>query len=99
VTVSSFLHLALIGVLALSISGCGRKGALDPPPGSSAQQGVPQMQTDYRRAPVDPANPSQPLEPGQPGQGGQLGLTEDEYGNPVVSRGRKKPFLLDPILN
>jgi predicted small lipoprotein YifL len=77
VTASPFLRLALVGVLALSISGCGRKGALDPPPRASAQQA-----------------------PGQePGQPGQAGLTEDEYGNPVVSQGRKKPFLLDAILN
>jgi predicted small lipoprotein YifL len=83
VTASPFLRLALVGVLALSISGCGRKGALDPPPRASAQQ----------------APGQEPGQPAQPGQPGQAGLTEDEYGNPVVSQGRKKPFLLDAILN
>lgn len=37
VTVRPFLHLALIGVLALPVSACGRKGGLDPPPRTSAQ--------------------------------------------------------------
>jgi predicted small lipoprotein YifL len=84
VTVSPFLRLVLAGVLALSLTACGRKGALDPPPRTSAQQ-----------APAQP----EPGQPAQPGQAGQTGLTEDEHGNPVVSQGRKKPFPLDAILN
>jgi predicted small lipoprotein YifL len=88
VTATALLRLVLVGALAVSISGCGRKGPLDPPPRASAQQ-----------APGQPVEPGQPAQPGQPGQPGQAGLTEDEYGNPVVSQGRKKPFLLDAILN
>lgn len=82
VTVSPFLRLVLVGMVALSLGGCGRKGALDPPPRTSAQQA-----------------PAQPGDPGQPAQPGQAGMTEDEYGNPVVSQGRKRSFPLDAILN
>ena len=54
-TVSPFLRLVLAGVLALSLTACGRKGALDPPPRTSAQQ-----------APAQP----EPGQPGQAGQTG-----------------------------
>ena len=32
----SLISLALVGAFALSVAGCGRKGALDPPPGGYA---------------------------------------------------------------
>lgn len=79
VTASPFLHLVLVGMVALSLAGCGRKGALDPPPRTSAQQA--------------------PGQPGAPAQSEAPAMTEDEFGNPIVSQGRKRPFPLDAILN
>jgi len=105
VTASPFLRLAVLGVVALSIAGCGRKGALDPPPGVTQQQqvGVPQMESRRSSSNVAPI-PGTAVNPGefgpprqQPAQSAEP--TEDEHGNPIVSQGRKKPFLLDPILN
>lgn len=32
----SLISLALVGAFALALAGCGRKGALDPPPGGYA---------------------------------------------------------------
>jgi predicted small lipoprotein YifL len=37
--------IAGLTVLALGLSGCGRKGPLDPPPGASAAPGTQQAQT------------------------------------------------------
>jgi predicted small lipoprotein YifL len=51
------LRLAVIGALALSfaLSGCGRKGALDPPPRSVAQPAGQQTQQDpSQRAAAEP---------------------------------------------
>jgi predicted small lipoprotein YifL len=58
VTAFSPLRLAVIGALALSfaLSGCGRKGGLDPPPRSVAQSnGQQQPQQDpSQRAAAEP---------------------------------------------
>jgi predicted small lipoprotein YifL len=42
-----FAHLAVIGVLAaaFALAGCGRKGALDPPPGATAEKPAKQQST------------------------------------------------------
>jgi predicted small lipoprotein YifL len=55
------LRLATIGALAaaLALAGCGRKGALDPPPGASPDattvNGQPVMGSDKNpRAPIGP---------------------------------------------
>jgi predicted small lipoprotein YifL len=65
VTASSLFRLAAIGVLALSfaLSGCGRKGPLDPPPRAQAQPGEQVQQepagptTDAYGNPIPPPGP------------------------------------------
>ena len=44
-----FANLAVIGVLAaaFALAGCGRKGALDPPPGASTEQPAKQKTTAF----------------------------------------------------
>jgi predicted small lipoprotein YifL len=51
------LRLAAIGALAAAVllTGCGRKGPLDPPPSASAQPAEPeQLQVDAEGRPVAP---------------------------------------------
>jgi predicted small lipoprotein YifL len=80
--------LLVLTVAGLALAGCGRKGGLDLPPQSSAR---PLAETD--RAVEPDANSAA-------GKGAAL------FGNPnaddnqsVAAKGRKKPFLLDPLLD
>jgi predicted small lipoprotein YifL len=88
-----YLRLALVGALAVSLglAACGRKGALDPPPGASLE-GVPQ--------------PNMPnlisSNPGTAPIGGQVkdnnpGVGPD--GQPLAPTGPKKRIPLDVLLN
>ena len=70
-------------VLAATLSACGRKGPLDPPPASSAVQ----------QGPVEEPAPASGAQP----TAAQTGY--DEQGRPVAPRGQRKPFLLDWLLN
>jgi predicted small lipoprotein YifL len=79
--------IILLGVAALALAGCGRKGPLDlPPTASSAQtpvQGPAATDTEAEQA----SKPS---------------VFNPTYGAdapPTAPRGTKKPFILDPILN
>ncbi len=85
-------HLALAAALlaALSLGACGRKGGLDIP-----------MSTDL----AEPAPPPPPLPateagpptlPGTPAPIAHNGF--DSAGNPVAPAGRRKSFILDPLL-
>ena len=78
---SSGLTLVLLGVLALALGGCGRKGPLDLPPSAASQVAVP-ADSDTERA-------------------AQPGVFNPNYGSdaaPAATKGRKKAFVLDPLL-
>jgi predicted small lipoprotein YifL len=81
---SSGWAIILLSVSALALGGCGRKGPLDLPPSANAP---PQATT----APdSDAARAAQP------------GVFNPTYGAdapPEAPKGRKKPFILDPLLN
>jgi predicted small lipoprotein YifL len=87
----------MIGALAVALllAGCGRKGPLDPPPGSGLQSGAPVQ------APPPAAGPA-----GLTGPGGLAGPPVrgarqdfDENGRPIAPPGEKKHFFLDWLLN
>ena len=73
-----------VSLAALTLSACGRKGPLDlPPTGSQSSSGAPTPDSDAQRA----ATPS---------------VFNSNYGNdapPTASKGAKKPFILDPLLD
>jgi predicted small lipoprotein YifL len=74
----------LLAAAALALAGCGRKGPLDPPPGASSLSAVEQGDTDEERA----ASKGNVFDP--------------SYGAnalPSTPKGRKKSFILDPLLN
>jgi len=76
--------LILVGVAALALGGCGRRGPLDLPP-SAAQSStatVPPGDTEAERA----------------AQPGVFNPTYGSDSAPAASKGSKKPFILDPLL-
>jgi predicted small lipoprotein YifL len=76
----------LLGVVALSLAGCGRKGPLDLPPTSTAPNGP------MAAAPTD----SEAEAASKPS------VFNPNYGTdapPTAPKGRKKPFVLDPLLD
>jgi predicted small lipoprotein YifL len=81
---------ATFGLLAatLALAGCGRKAGLDLPPQSSMQPTV-----DSTQAPAA-ANE------GAASKGNALfGTSSGDDTQPTAAKGKKKPFLLDPILD
>ncbi|MDU6833546.1 MAG: lipoprotein [Bradyrhizobium sp.] len=77
--------LLVVGAAALSLAACGRKGPLDLPANSPP---APQMSA----APADTATET----------ANKPGLFNSGYGTdagPAASRGTKKPFILDPLLD
>ncbi|MDE2601201.1 MAG: lipoprotein [Bradyrhizobium sp.] len=71
------------------MTGCGRKGPLDLPP-----TGSPQYQSSAATAP--PATDTETQQAATPS------VFNSTYGSnaaPAASRGPKKPFILDPILD
>jgi predicted small lipoprotein YifL len=86
-----FLRLALMSALAasLGLAACGRKGPLDPPPGSSLV-GEPQPSM-----PSLIATPTTPI--GGQAKDGEAGVGTD--GRPVAAKGAKKQIPLDVLLN
>jgi predicted small lipoprotein YifL len=73
--------VVLLSVIALSLAGCGRKGALDlPPSASGGPTASASPETEAANKPnLFNANPA------------------DDSG-PTASKGRKRPFALDPML-
>jgi len=76
--------IIVLSVSALALGGCGRKAGLDlPPNASTASSAVPATaDTETERA-------------------AQPGVFNSTYGSeaaPVAAKGRKKPFVLDPLL-
>jgi predicted small lipoprotein YifL len=67
----------------LGLSGCGRAGPLESPPGPA----TPSAQLSSDRTPV----------PGSP-QDTAMRTGFDAQGNPVATTGQKRPFILDPLL-
>ena len=74
----------LLSVAALSLGGCGRKGALDLPPTANARASAPAA-TDSE---AEAANR----------QGNAL-FNSNVDSAPTASRGSKKSFILDPLLD
>lgn len=77
--------IILLSVTALALGGCGRKAGLDLPP-NAATNGPP-----LAAAPAD----------SDAERAAQPGVFNSTYGSeagPVASRGRNKPFVLDPLL-
>jgi predicted small lipoprotein YifL len=75
--------LILVGVAALALGGCGRKGPLDLPPTAA--------QSSTAGAPID-------TEAERAAQPGVFNPTYGSDSGPAASKGSKKPFVLDPLL-
>ena len=82
--------ILVLTLAALALAGCGRKGGLDLPPQPTAQ-------------PLASAAPAAPTAESQSAaeKGASLfaPATGVEDGPPSATRGRKKSFLLDPLLD
>ena len=75
--------IILLCATALALGGCGRKGGLDLPPTAAPQAGAPAADTEATQA----ATPS---------------VFNPTYGSdaqPTAPKGRKKAFVLDPLLD
>ena len=82
---SSGWAIILLSVTALALGGCGRKGPLDLPP----------------NAPPLAAAPSPAATDTETERAAQPSVFNSTYGSetgPVAAKGRKKPFVLDPLL-
>jgi predicted small lipoprotein YifL len=81
---SSGWAIILLSVFAFALGGCGRKGPLDLPPSANAPpQATAAPDSDAARA-------------------AQPGVFNPTYGSdagPEAPKGRKKSFILDPLLN
>jgi predicted small lipoprotein YifL len=77
------ISLALVGALALALAGCGRKGALDPPPGGYALD--PTINT-----PVTNRGEALPR---------RSGPAYDEEGKPIAPDGPKRRTPADWLLD
>jgi len=77
--------LVLLGVAALALGGCGRKGPLDLPPTASSQQPAAAVQSDP--AADQASKPS------------VFNSSYGADAPPTAGKGPKKPFVLDPLLN
>ena len=74
--------IIVLSVAAIALGGCGRKGGLDMPPNAMNSSSAAEPDSDAERA-------SQPS------------VYNPTYGSeqgPAAPKGRKKPFILDPLL-
>jgi predicted small lipoprotein YifL len=82
---SSRWAIILLSAAVLALGGCGRKGGLDAPPNASAQATAAEAaDAEAERAAAKPS------------------VFNPTYGadaGPAAARGRKKSFVLDPLLN
>jgi predicted small lipoprotein YifL len=80
--------LIAAAIAVLSLSGCGREGPLELPPGP-APSSLPQSS-------------QLTLPDGSPAPGSAQDTAQrngfDSQGNPVAAAGQKRPFILDPLL-
>jgi predicted small lipoprotein YifL len=85
----------VLAVAALALAGCGRKGALEMPPGPATEPPV-------AAAPVSPSSfmPNYAGAPATQQQEDAAAVKNgfDSRGNPVAAPSTKKSFILDPIL-
>ena len=75
--------IILLSTAALALAGCGRKGGLDLPPTASSAAVAVPVDSDAEEA-------------------GRPSVFNPYYGTeapPAATRGRKKAFVLDPLLN
>jgi predicted small lipoprotein YifL len=75
--------IILLSAVVLALSGCGRKGGLDLPPAASSAAVAAPADTGAEEA-------------------GRPSVFNPYYGTdapPAANKGRKKPFVLDPLLN
>jgi|SRR6185312_1522027 predicted small lipoprotein YifL len=85
------LHLAMIGVLGLTLSACGRKGPLDPPPGGYVLE-----RNTLMRTPVSGRGAQRPVEQQEQAK---PQVEYDEDGRPVAPPGPKKRSPADWLLD
>jgi len=85
--------LGMAAAAALSLSACGRNGALEMPPGPAFQP-APAALGGPPPGPVGADTSGAPLTP----QDTVARTGFDVHGNPAATPGQKKPFLLDPLL-
>ena len=79
--------IIVVSALALTLAGCGRKGGLDAPPGALGASG-------------DTANvaPSANQDTAA-NKGSSLFSSGPSNDTPTATKGRNRPFVLDPLLN
>jgi len=82
------LVLIVVIIAALGLSGCGREGPLELPPGPGPGTPAPSAQL---------SSPDGTPAPGSP-QDTALKNGFDAQGNPVATPGQKRSFILDPLL-
>ncbi|MBX9826960.1 MAG: lipoprotein [Xanthobacteraceae bacterium] len=80
----SLISLALVGAFTLALAGCGRKGALDPPPGGYA------LERATTKTPVTPRGES---------LGPRTGPAYDDEGQPIAPEGPKRRTPADWLLD
>lgn len=80
--------LAIMMLTAVALAGCGRKGPLEPPPSASVQPQAAQRGDVAGPAPGTAAS-----------QAGALFAPPGEDPAPAAAPGRKKPFILDFLLD
>ncbi len=89
------LALAVAVVAALALAACGRKGALELPPGPATQPPV-------AAAPATPSSFCRARHVRLAGQqqedAAAVKTGFDAHGNPVAAPGTRKSFILDPLL-
>jgi predicted small lipoprotein YifL len=86
--------LAMAAVAALSLAACGRKGALEKPPGPAGVQPAPEALSGPPPGPVASDTSAAPPTPHD--TVARTGF--DAQGNPAATPGQNKPFFLDPLL-
>jgi predicted small lipoprotein YifL len=94
---SSGWAIILLCATALALGGCGRKAGLDLPPGAphaaASQSTAPQAASTAAAAPATDTEAQQAATPS---------VFNPTYGSdaqPGAPKGRKKPFVLDPLLD
>jgi predicted small lipoprotein YifL len=79
---SSGWAIILLSAAAIALGGCGRKSGLDLPPNAMNSSSAAEPDTEGERA----------------AQPGVYNPTYGSEGGPAAPKGRKKPFVLDPLL-
>jgi predicted small lipoprotein YifL len=79
--------VVVLSVVAISLGGCGRKGALDLPPSASGANA----------AVAEPA--AQDTEQEAANKGSVFNPTYGTDAPPAAAKGTKRPFILDPLLD